>query len=210
METSYDTPTGVRSAPGNPTWEIAHLFPSQGDWTEGSYLALPTPHRLELVDGRLETLPMSSWFHALIAGFVSDCLKAYLLQHDVGRVAPAPIFVKVASRQIRLPDVTFCFHEHMAADRKKAQEGADFVVEVVSGDEDDCRRDLVEKPIVYARAGITEYWIVDPETRTITVLALADGEYRQAGKYGDGGQAQSVLLPGFSVDVTQTFDAGEK
>lgn len=34
METSYDTPTGLPSAPGGPTWEVAHFFPLQGDWTE--------------------------------------------------------------------------------------------------------------------------------------------------------------------------------
>ena len=34
METSYDTPTGIHSTIGQPTWEIAHLFPSQGEWTE--------------------------------------------------------------------------------------------------------------------------------------------------------------------------------
>jgi Uma2 family endonuclease len=210
METSYDTPTGVRSALGGPTWEIAHLFPAQGDWSEADFLTLPAPHRFELVDGRLEELPMSSWFHALIAGFVTDCLKAYLAQNDVGRVSPAPIFVKLDNRKIRLPDVTFCFHARMPADRKKAQEGADLTIEVVSGDEDDRRRDLIDKREAYATAGIAEYWIVDPETRTITVLSLKKSEYLEAGKYGDGEQAPSVLLPGFAVDVAKALDAGNK
>jgi Uma2 family endonuclease len=210
METSYDTPTGIRSTVGNPTWEIAHLFPSQGDWTEGGFLALPTPHRFELVDGRLETLPMSSWFHALISEYIYERLKEYLKTNPVGRVVPSPIFVRLWHRQIRLPDLTFVFNVRLAADRKKAQDGADFVVEVVSGDEEDRRRDLVDKRAAYAKAGIAEYWIVDPDTRTITVLALVGEEYREAGKYGDGQQAQSVLLPGFSVDVMRAFEAGEK
>src|SRR5712692_7578885 len=41
-----------------PTWEIAHLFPDQGTWTEGEYLALDTNHLIELSNGRLEVLPM--------------------------------------------------------------------------------------------------------------------------------------------------------
>jgi Uma2 family endonuclease len=210
METSYETPTGVPSALGGPTWEVAHFFPLQGDWTEGQYLALPTPHRFELVDGRLEALPMSSWFHALIIGFIYDRLREYLRQSNVGVVSPVPIFVRVEQGQIRLPDVTFCFHEHMATNRKKAQDGADLVIEVVSGEEKDRQRDLIEKPIVYAKAGISEYWIVDPDTRTITVLALDGTVYREAGKYVDGGEAASVLLPDFVVDVTQAFAAAEK
>jgi Uma2 family endonuclease len=210
METSYNTPTGEPSAMGGPTWEVAHFFPLQGDWTEGRYLALPIPHRFELVDGRLEALPMSSWFHALISEYIYEQLKEYLKNHPVGRVAPSAIFVRLWQRQIRLPDLTFCFHEHMAVNRKKAQDGADLVIEVVSGEEKDRKRDLVEKPVVYAKAGITEYWIVDPETRTITVLALDGAAYREAGRYVDGQQATSPLLPGFVIDVTQAFAAAEK
>lgn len=155
METSYDTPSGVRSAPGDP---------SQGEWTEGRYLALPTPHRFELADGRLEVLPLSSWFDTLISEYVYERLKEYLKQNPVGRIVPSPILVRLWHGQIRLPDLTLVFNARLAADRKKAQDGADFVVEVVSGDEEDRRRDLVEKRAVYAKAGIAEYWIVDPET----------------------------------------------
>jgi Uma2 family endonuclease len=42
-------------------------------------------------------------------------------------------------------------------------EGADLVMEVVSSHDEDRRRDLVVKREEYARAGIAEYWIVDPE-----------------------------------------------
>jgi Uma2 family endonuclease len=210
METCYDTPTGVRSAPGQPTWEIAHLFPAQGEWTEGEFLALPTPHRFELVEGRLETLPTSSLFHALISEYLYERLKEYLQPHPVGRVVPSPIFIRLWHRQIRLPDLSLLFNARLAANRKKAQDGADLTIEVVSGDEEDRQRDFVEKRAVYAKAGIVEYWIADSETRTITVLALESGEYREAGKYNDGQQACSVLLPGFSVDVKQAFDAGNK
>src|SRR5437762_2741978 len=139
METSYDTPTGVRSALGQPTWEIAQLFPAQGDWTEGEYLALPTPHRFELVDGRLETLPMSSLFYALISEYIYERLKEYLKQNPIGRVVPSPIFIRLWHRQIRLPDLSLLFNARLAADRKKAQEGADLTIEVVSGNEDDRR-----------------------------------------------------------------------
>lgn len=154
---------------------------------------------------------MSSLFHALISEYIYERLKEYLQKNPIGKVVPSAIFVRLWRRQIRLPDLTFLFNARLAADRKKAQNGADLVVEVVSGDEKDRQRDLVEKREAYAKAGIAEYWIVDPELlRTITVLAL-DGEvYREAGKYSDSAQADSVLLPGFAVDVTQAFQAAEK
>jgi|TARA_B100001971_G_C18207240_1_gene548405 hypothetical protein len=43
---------------GEPTWDIAYLFPNQGYWSEDAYLDLKTNHLIELVDGKLEVLPM--------------------------------------------------------------------------------------------------------------------------------------------------------
>ncbi len=53
----------------------------------------------------------------------------------------------------------------------------------------------------YARAGIAEYWIVDPTLSLITVLSLSDGAYIVHGEFQKGDQAVSRLLPGFAVDV---------
>jgi Uma2 family endonuclease len=86
-------------------------------------------------------------------------------------------------------------------------EGADLVMEVVSEGEENRRRDLEEKRRDYAQAGIPEYWIVDPESRRVTVLALEQGTYREHGVFGPGNAASSVLLPGFSVSVTDLFAA---
>ena len=65
------------------------------------------------------------------------------------------------------------------------------------------------KRLEYARAGSGEYWIVDPELRSITVLSLDSQTYQTAGTYVAGQSALSVLLPGFSVSVEAAFDAGE-
>jgi Uma2 family endonuclease len=65
----------------------------------------------------------------------------------------------------------------------------------------------VEKRGDYAEAGIPEYWIVNPETETITVLRLEDTAYVDHGVFGRGTEAASALLPGFSVGVDAVFDA---
>ena len=52
------------------TWEIARLFPAQGDWSEEEYLALDTNHFVEYSDGFLEFLPMPTIFHQLILQFL--------------------------------------------------------------------------------------------------------------------------------------------
>jgi Uma2 family endonuclease len=65
----------------------------------------------------------------------------------------------------------------------------------------------VEKRRDYAEARIPEYWIVNPIDDTVTVLVLGDGEYREHGVFGPGAHADSPSLPGFSISVTDTFEA---
>ena len=68
-------------------------------------------------------------------------------------------------------------------------------------------RDLETKRLEYARAGIPECWIVDPEEETITVLLLKSRRkpYIEHGTFAKGTRTTSKVLPGFSVDVTETF-----
>ena len=78
-------------------------------------------------------------------------------------------------------------------------------MEVVSPD--DPHRDVVEKRIDYAEAGIPEYWIVNPVEETVTVLTLDGGEYREHGVFRPGSHADSPTLPGFSISIRDLFDA---
>lgn len=152
---------------------------------------------------------MPIWVHVLISKFLLRAIWAYLDNHDVGHAGPAPLFVRLWDKEIRQPDIVFCFHEHIH-DRTKVQNGADVVFEIVSPGEENRDRDLVKKRKLYAKAGIHEYWIVDAELATISVLALDGDVYRVAGEYKAGDEAISILLPGFSVDVSATFATGQK
>ena len=209
MESAYESPTGASSASGGPTWEIAHLFPAQGQWTEQEFLALPDPHRFELSQGKLEALAMPTWLHASIAFFLARLLHDFVRPRGLGLAAPAPLYVRLWEGEIRQPDVVFCFHENIQ-DRRKIQNGADLAIEVVSEGKENRDRDLVKKRKLYGRAGIREYWIVDPYEQQISVLTLVDQEYQTAGTYKLGEHAASVLLPGFTVDVQAVFANAEQ
>jgi Uma2 family endonuclease len=78
---------------------------------------------------------------------------------------------------------------------------------VVSEGEENRERDLEIKRREYAKAGIAEYWIVDPQEQRITVLVLDGQTYRVHGVFAPGDQATSVLLPGFAVAVDAVFAA---
>jgi len=200
--TAVETQTRRR---GSPTWEIAHLYPNQGAWTDDEYLALNSNRLVEFSDGVLEVLPMPTEQHQLIVLFLYRVLFAFVTARQLGTVLTAPLRVRLWEGKFREPDVVFLLAQH--ADRRGNQywRGADLAIEVVS--EDDPDRDLVSKRAEYARAGISEYWIADPRDQSIAVLSLNSetGDYSVAGRYASGEAARSVLLEGFSVDVGEVF-----
>lgn len=194
------------SKPGDPVWEIATLYPPQGQWTVSEYLSLNTNRLIEFNAGQLEFLPMTTELHQLIALYLYTELRTYNSGNQSGMVLAAPFRIKVSDDKFREPDVLFMLDRNREKRTSQFWNGADLAIEVVS--EDDPKRDLVTKRGEYAEAGITEYWIVDPRDRTVRVLSLDAGatEYRESGCYGDGQIAKSELLDGFEVDINSVFD----
>jgi Uma2 family endonuclease len=190
---------------GKPVWEVAHLFPLQGAWTESDYFKLDhLPHRFplaELFNGRLEILPMPTEMHQLILIYFFEALKAFTQQHAPGLVLVTGMKIKLGEEHFRQPDVLYMKAEHTRRRRNEYWESADLVVEVVSGGSKDRARDLQEKVVEYARAKIPEYWIIDPKNRCVRVLTLRGQTYQVHGEFGPGTRATGVLLPGFAVAV---------
>ena len=197
-----------RSQRGTPTWEIARIYPDQGDWTEEEYLKLSTNHLVELNDGCLEFLPMPSPYHQFIIKYLLARLEGHIETNRMGTVLFSPLPVRLWKGQFREPDLMF-FKPERLKDLRKQPDGADLVMEVVSPGEESRERDLKTKREEYAKAGIAEYWIVDPELKTVTVLTLDGDTYKVHGEFQPGATADSVLLPGLKIDVTATFAAGE-
>ena len=192
---------------GEPVWEIAYLYPPQGEWHESEYLALDTNRLIEFDHGYLEFLPMPTMSHQLIVAYLYELLNTFILQGKLGRVLFAPLRVRLWPQKYREPDIVFLSTERLEKVTGEYPNGADLVVEVVSGSNEDRERDLETKRKEYALAGITEYWIIDPENHQITVLYLDGKQYVVHGEFGTGQQAASVLLDGFKVNVDAVFAA---
>ncbi len=186
-----------------PTWEVARLFPDQGHWSEQDYLALSTNRLVEYSDGLVEFLPMPTVLHQRIVAILYGALFSFVTAGRIGEVLFAPLRVQLWPGKFREPDLVFMRTENATRIRPDFWSGADLVMEVVS--DDDRRRDLEIKRAEYAKAGIPEYWIVDPQLGRITVLATEDSTYVVSGEYSRGDVAQSRLLPGFSIEVDRVF-----
>jgi Uma2 family endonuclease len=185
---------------------ILNLDPLQGLWTEEQYLRLTDHSRrlLEFSDGAIEVLPMPTDRHQVISRFLFLALFA-LLRPLGGTVLYAPLRLRIREGKYREPDLLAVLD---AADPRRQNAywlGADIVMEIVSPDEPE--RDTRVKRLDYAEAGIPEYWIVDPQEETIAVLRLESGRYIEHGVYRHGDTATSVLLPSFSVPVSDALTA---
>jgi Uma2 family endonuclease len=108
-----------------------------------------------------------------------------------GKVLVAPLRLKIRDGKYREPDVLLVRSAHDARRQNRFWLGADLVIEVVSPDKPE--RDLVEKRGDYAEAQAPEYWIVNPQSETITVLRLEGPMYAEHGVFGRGATATSVV-----------------
>ena len=207
MSSAESIPQPVVSQRGEPVWELARLFPPQGDWTEEAYFAIESTRLVELVDGCLEFLTMPTKFHQRIVQFLCSLIAQFIRGDAGGEVFFAPLPLRLWPGRIREPDIVYLSASRNADDEDYPQT-ADLVVEVVSKGAEARRRDLEQKQADYAQAKIPEYWIVDPENRQITVLVLQGDAYQTHGVFGSDDVASSVLLKGFTLAVKLVWAAG--
>ena len=192
---------------GEPVYELAEkFFPRQGDWTVSRFLDLPDNRGIELVDGRLEFLPMPSHLHQRVPKFFFLLLNS-ILDAAGGEALFSGMKVQMVNRNMRDPDVVGVLGDHSPADDDRYWAGADIAVEVVSPDGE--RRDYEEKRLEYAQVGIREYWIVDPQRRQILLLSLAGGSYREVGTFSGDQTAESTLLPELKVKPNDVWAAAK-
>jgi len=200
-------PTPETSNP-QPTWEVAHLFPLQGEWTEAEFFRLHGNRMAELVDGKLEVLPMPTWLHQLMVDFLCDAVKQSI--RTSGHVLQAPLPIRLFAKTIREPDVMYFAPGSEPDDVRGYPDKVDLAMEVVSQGAEARHRDYEDKRRDYAKAGVTEYWIVDPDDQKVTVLCLQDDHYEIHGEFGTGQIATGLLIADLKVDVSGLMKLGER
>jgi Uma2 family endonuclease len=193
---------------GEPAWRVALLFPPQGSWSETDYLELDTSRLVEFSAGCIEVHDMPTKAHQRIVRFLFQVLQAFVTSRSLGEVFFAPLPIRLQNDKFREPDIIFVARGR--GEYRGYPDGADLVIEVTSDDAASRRRDLEIKREEYSRAGIPEYWIVDPQQGTVTVLHLDGETYQEIGVFRPGQSASSHALREFSVPVDQVFREAEE
>ena len=179
--------------------------PGQGRWTYRDYAALPDDgHRYEIVNGVLYMAPAPSWSHQEIVGAFYRYLYTYVTSSDLGGVFIAPIDVELAPNVVFQPDVVVLLKESRDKLKERHIVGApDLVVEVVSPGS--ATHDRYKKLEAYARAGVPEYWIADPDAQTVEVLTFGIGDYHSQGVFQGKATLPSRILPSLATKVEEFF-----
>lgn len=144
------------------------------DWTWSEFVALPDDDKRELIDGRLLEVDVPTELHEHVVAEIIISLGIWARQHG-GRVLASGYKVKVSARRGVMPDVQF-YRAGRVVPQDALHEGApDLAVEIISPTSG--RYDRVTKLEWYRSIGTPEYWIVDPETRSVQAFVLQEGHW---------------------------------
>ena len=184
--------------------------PARHAWTYGDLVALPEDQlRHELIDGEHVVTPSPGTVHQSILLNLVRHLLPYLDRSGLGRMLVAPFDVKLSLFTVVVPDLVYFTADRFAraVNEKHATAAPDLVVEILSPGTR--RRDKGRKRAVYDREGVCEYWIVDPEGRSITALrrpragaGLTDVATLTVAA---GDILESPLFPGLRIPVRDVF-----
>ena len=161
--------------------------------------------RYELIDGELIAMaPAPDRDHQGILVTLALLIGNFLARVDLGRLYVAPRDVYLTDTDIVQPDLLFISNERLEIDTRSHVRGApDLVVEIRSPST--ANRDWTVKRQLYSQHGVWEYWIIDPEARTITAM-VSDGDNLNVAKVlGENDALVSSALEGFSAPVSKVF-----
>src|SRR6516162_4167517 len=133
--------------------------------TVAEYRNLPeTGPRYQLIEGDLYMVPAPNRFHQDISRNLEVILANYLSAHPIGVLYDAPFDVYLTDTDVFQPDLLVVLNQNRGILTDAGAEGApDFVVEVLSSKTR--QLDLVNKKRIYARMGVKELWIIDPDQK---------------------------------------------
>ncbi|MYK89504.1 MAG: Uma2 family endonuclease, partial [Acidobacteria bacterium] len=148
--------------------------------------------------------PAPAEIHQRISILLGWRLIQFVTENGLGRVYQAPFDVVLSNTDVVQPDLLFVSNARAHVVTAANVQGApDLVVEILSPST--AERDRTLKRRLYARHGVSEYWIVDTEARSVAVLLLREGGFEVAGTYGEGDTLTSPTLPGFELRVDDIF-----
>lgn len=178
-------------------------------FTYKDYKSLPESEtkRYELLEGELIVVPSPTTYHQQISRRMEFLLLNHVEDNDLGEVLNAPLDVVLSGEDVVQPDILFISRERSNIITEEDIKGSpDLIIEILSPGTENYDRGY--KKTLYARHGVKEYWIVDPEAKTVEVLTLEEKGFELVRAYTGSQLLSSPLLKGLAIDLKEVFFAG--
>ena len=174
-------------------------------FTWEDYRTAPPDKRYELLDGDLLMTPAPNLKHQEVQCRLGRRLAQFVEERALGKFFFAPCDVVLSDTDVVQPDLLFVSREraHLLSGGENVQGAPDLVIEILSPAT--AGRDRGYKRELYAKHGVTEYWLVDPAAGTVRIHRLQDGALAAAHTFGRGQILRSPLLDGFELDLDAFF-----
>jgi Uma2 family endonuclease len=161
--------------------------------------------RYELIHGEVRLTPSPNTRHQTVVHNLDMSLGQFVLQNKLGEVWTAPLDVRLGEDTALQPDLIFVSNARAATIKEGYIEGSpDLVVEVLSPST--AAHDRATKLGIYAAAGVTEFWLVDAQARTVEVLKLQAKKYFVEAVLAGDQVLTSSLFPGWQLSLRDLFD----
>ena len=184
--------------------EPRHLPPAEAPSRWEDFVALDEDDLRELVDGRLVEIEVPTGLHEWIVVEVGRHLGNWAHTHRAGFVLGSGYKVRIRHDRGVMPDLQFFRRGRSIPDPGLDTGAPDLAVEVVSPGS--ARFDRGTKRAWYASIGTPEYWLVDPERRTVERLVLdPGGDYRLAQLARDDGTFVADSCPGLAIPLGELW-----
>ena len=173
-------------------------------FTYRDYRNAPEDERYELLDGDLVMTPAPGTAHQRVSRNLTMLLGRSVELSGAGEVFVAPYDVVLSDTDVVQPDLLFvCTGRAQIITAENIRGAPDLVVEILSPST--AERDQTFKRSLYARHGVREYWLVDTDARTVTVLLNSPQGFAEVGVCKEGQTLVSPTLKGFEINPDEIF-----
>lgn len=173
--------------------------------TYDDYCLLPNDrNRYEILDGELSVTPAPATKHQTALGNLYRFLANYVVANQVGKLFIAPTDLILASTTVVQPDLIFIGNDRRHIVTERAIEGPPtLVIEILSPTTH--RIDRVTKAQLYAKHNVSNYWLIDPDQRTLEAYELVLDHYDLAAGARDADVFAPSLFPGLSIQLSDLW-----
>ena len=161
--------------------------------------------RYELLHGELHVTPAPATRHQFTVQNLAVSLGLHVVKNNLGEVLTAPLDVRLGEDTVFEPDLVFISNACAGIIQENWIEGApDLVVEVLSPSTAAYER--ARKLLIYAEAGVPNFWFLDPQAKTVEVLKLQGNKYFVDTILAGDQVLTCDLFPGWQLPLRDLFD----